>query len=135
MQFAISSYLPFPISPFDISCVILITKSKNCAANELPNKKNDYYFKGLYKTTCYKTKSISSQFCFFSLTAVWMFVNFEKLIRFHRQALIVYKNGKNLKILIDIFRKKPIISKVILAFLHHLKPKNFLRQPTMMADI
>ena len=64
-----------------------------------------------------------------------MFVNFEKLIRFHRQALIVYKNGKKLKILIDIFRKKPIISKVILAFLDHLKPKNFLHRPTMMADI
>ena len=35
LQFAIPSYLPFPISPFDISSIILITKSENCAANEL----------------------------------------------------------------------------------------------------
>ena len=32
-------YLPFPTSPFDISCAILISKSKDCPANELANQK------------------------------------------------------------------------------------------------
>ena len=66
LDFAMSSYLLFSISDFDIYCVILITKSENCAANDLAKKKNDYYYKGLYKTTCYKTNSIFfSQFFFF----------------------------------------------------------------------
>ena len=46
-------------------------------------------------------------------------------VRFHWQAFIVYKNGENLKILIEIFRQKYIVSNVILAFLDHLKPKIF----------
>ena len=54
-----------------------------------------------------------------------MLANFEKFIRFHRQAFTVYKNGENLKILIEIFCQKPIVSNVILAFLDHLKPKIF----------
>ena len=53
-----------------------------------------YYIEGLYKTTCYKTKS-----------------NFP--------------HGKNLKMLIEIFCQKLIVSNVILAFLDHLKPKIF----------
>ena len=54
------------------------------------------------------------------------FVNFEKLIRFYRQAFIAYKNKENLKILlIEIFRQKLIDSNVILVFLDHLKPKIF----------
>ena len=46
-------------------------------------------------------------------------------IRFHWKAFIVYKNAENLKILTEIFRKKLIVSNVILTFLHHLKPKIF----------
>ena len=46
-------------------------------------------------------------------------------IRLHWQAFIVYENGENLKILIEIFRQKLIASNVILAFLDHLKPKFF----------
>ena len=53
------------------------------------------------------------------------FVSFEKLIGLHRQAFIVYKNGENLKILIEIFRQKHIVTNTILAFLGHLKPKIF----------
>ena len=53
------------------------------------------------------------------------FVNFEKLIRFYRQAFIIYKNGENLKILKEIFSQKFIVSNVILALLDHLKPKIF----------
>ena len=53
------------------------------------------------------------------------FVNFEKLIRFYRQAFIIYKNGENLKILKEIFSQKLIVSNVILALLDHLKPKIF----------
>ena len=34
------------------------------------------------------------------------FASFEKLIRFHWQAFIVYKNGENLKMLIEIFCQK-----------------------------
>ena len=91
----------------------------------------NYHIKGLYKTTCYKTKSNFSQFffshwllhkCFFSFL-IKAFANFEKLIRFHWQAFIVYKNGENLKMLIEIFCQKLIVSNVILAFLDHLKPK------------
>ena len=75
----------------------------------------NYHIKGLYKTTSYKTKSKCSQFFshwllhksffFFPIKA---FANFEKLIKFHWQALTVYKYGQNLKML-------------ILAFLDHLK--------------
>ena len=50
------------------------------------------------------------------------FANFEKLIRFYWQACIVYKNAENLKILIDIFCPKLLVSNVISAFLDHLKP-------------
>ena len=46
-------------------------------------------------------------------------------IRFHWETFIIYKNGENLKILIEIFRQKLIVSNVILAFLDHLKPKIF----------
>ena len=109
------------LSPFDISCFILISKSKNWTGNEPAIQKNDYHIKGLYETTCYKTKSNFSQFffccwllhkCFLSFL-IKVFANFEKLIRFHWQAFIVYKNGESLKRLI------------ILAVLDHLKPKIF----------
>ena len=36
------------------------------------------------------------------------------------------RNGENLKILIEIFWRKVIVSNVISAFLNHLKPKFFL---------
>ena len=36
----------------------------------------------------------------------------EKVIRFHWQAFIVYKNGENLKMLIEIFCQKLIVSNV-----------------------
>ena len=45
--------------------------------------------------------------------------------RFHWQAFMVYKNGENLKILIEMFRQKRFVSDVILTFLDHLKPKIF----------
>ena len=38
---------------------------------------------------------------------------------------IVYKNGENLKMQIEIFRQVLIVSDIILAFLDHLKPKIF----------
>ena len=61
---------------------------------------------------------------FFSFL-IKVFANFEQLIRFHWQAFIVYKNGENLKILIEIFCPKFIVSNVILVFLNHPKPKIF----------
>ena len=64
---------------------------------------------------------ISVFFSFF----IKAFPDFEKLIRFHWQAFIVYKNGENLKILIEIFCQKLLVFSVILAFLNHLKPKSF----------
>ena len=64
---------------------------------------------------------ISVFFCFL----IKPFSNFEKLIRFHWQTFIGYKNGENLKILIEIFRPKLKVSSVILAFLDHMKPKIF----------
>ena len=61
---------------------------------------------------------------FFSFV-IKAFVSFEKLIIFHRQAFVLYKNGENLKVLIKIFRQKLLVSSVILAFLDHLKLKFF----------
>ena len=101
----------------------------------LPNKKMiNYHIKGLYKTTCYKTKSNFSQFffshwllrmCFFSFL-IKAFANFENLIRFHWEAFIVYKNEENLKMLIQVFCMKLIVSNVILDFFDDLKPKIFI---------
>ena len=99
----------------------------------LQNKKMiNHPIKGLYKTTYYQNFQIFWVFLF-SLTAAQVFfsfhikafANFEKLMRFHWQAFIVYKNGENLKILIKIFFRKLIVCNVILAFLDHLKPKIF----------
>ena len=61
---------------------------------------------------------------FFSFV-IKAFVSFEKLIIFHRQAFVLYKNVENLKVLIKIFRQKLLVSSVILAFLDHLKLKFF----------
>ena len=47
-------------------------------------------------------------------------------IRFHWQAVIAYKNGEHLKILIEIFRRKLIVFCDILTFLDHLKRKIFI---------
>ena len=133
-----------PTSPFDISCVILKSKSKNWAVNELAKQKNDYHIKGLYKT---KKKLQLFSFIIFSLTAAQAFflspyqefANFEKLTRFHWQAFTVYVNGENLKMLIEIFRQKLIVSSIILAFLDHLKPKIFFVSqpcwPTLSATL
>ena len=100
----------------------------------LRNKKMiNCHIKGLYKKACCKTRSNFSQFfffhwrlrkCFFSFF-IKTFEDFEKLIRFHWQAITVHKNGENLKMLIEIFCPKLIVSNVILAFLDHLKPKIF----------
>ena len=62
--------------------------------------------------------------CFFSFL-IKAFANFQKLIRFHWQTFIVYKNGENLKMLMEIFCSKLIVSNVILVFLGHLKRKIF----------
>ena len=93
----------------------------------------NYHIKGLDKITCYKTESNFSRVffshwllhkCFF-LFLIKAFVNFEKLIRFHWLAFTVYKNGDNLKMLIEIFCQKLLVSNVILAFLDYLKSKDF----------
>ena len=93
----------------------------------------NYHIKGLYKTTWYKGKSNFFQFffshrrlhqCFFSFL-IKAFANFEKLIRFYWQAFIVYKNRENVKMLIEIFCQRLIVSNVIVAFVDHLKPKIF----------
>ena len=93
----------------------------------------NYHVKRLCKTTYNKTKSKFLSFffshwllhkCLFSFL-IKVFVNFEKLIRFHWEAVTVYKNWENLKMLIEIFCQKLIVSNVILVFLDHLKPKTF----------
>ena len=98
----------------------------------LAKQEIDCHIKGLYETTYCKTVQLFSVFLF-SLTAaevlflflIKAFANFEKLIRFHWQAFIAYKNGENLKMLTEIFCQKLIVSNVVLAFLDHLKPKIF----------
>ena len=107
-------------------------KAKIGLRMSLQNKKMiNYAIKALYKITCYKAKSNFSQFffshwllhkCFFFFL-MKAFANFEKLIRFHGQTFIVYINGENLKMLIEIICQKRIVSNVILAFLDHLNLK------------
>ena len=97
-------------------------------------KKINYHIKGLYKTTCYKAKPNFSQFffsqwelhkCFISFL-IKAFSNFENLTRFHWQDFLVYQNEKKkLKMLIEIFWQKLLVSDIILAFLDDLKPKRF----------
>ena len=132
--------LPFlAICPSLLPLLIILAsswyqKAKIGLRMSLQNKKMiNYHIKGLYKSTCYKTKSNFSEFffshwllhkCFFSFL-IKAFVNFKILIRFHWQAFIIYKNGENLKMLIEIFCQKPTVSNAILTFLYHLKPKIF----------
>ena len=89
--------------------------------------------KGFIKQLVIKQSQTFAQFlfshwllyeCFFSFL-IKAFVNFEKLIRFHRQPFMIYKNREKLKVLIEIFHQKLIVSNGILAFLDHLKPKIF----------
>ena len=135
MYFAIPSYLPFPAFPFDISCVILISKSKNWVANELTKKKKRLIIilKEFLKQPVIKQSSTFICFSFLIDYCISMFslslskrLEILKNIRFHWQAFIVYKNWEILKMLIEIFCQKIIVSKIILAFLDHLKPKTFL---------
>ena len=124
----------FPVPYFLLIFLASFWKAKTGLRMSLRNRKMiNYHIKGLNKTTCYQTNSNFSQFffphwllhkCFLSFL-IKAFANFEKLIRFHWQAFIVYKNGENLKMLIEIFYQKLIVSNLILAFLDHLKPKIF----------
>ena len=111
-----------------VPSLLLLSCESSVFAKENPCRK-----KGLYKTTCYKTKSNFSKFffshwllhkCFFSFL-IKAFANFEKFGRFHWQAFIVNKNGENLKMLIEIFFQKLVVSNVILALLDHLTPDIF----------
>ena len=91
----------------------------------------NYHIKGLYKTTNFSQFFFSHWLLykrFFSFL-IKAFANFEKLKRFHWQAFIVYKNEENLKMLVEIFCRKLIVSNVLLAFLDHLKPKIFFVGP------
>ena len=88
----------------------------------------NYHIKKLYKTTSYKTiptflsfsshRLLHKRFFSFLIKAL---ANFEKLIRFHWQAFIVYINRVYLKMLIQLFCRKLIVSNLTLAFLDHLK--------------
>ena len=102
-------------SLFEISCVILISKSKNLAANEKIKQKNDRIKIILKQKDFIKQPVITQGPTFLSFSflidcrisaffsfLIKAFADFERL-RFNRQAFIVYKNGENLKILIKIF--------------------------------
>ena len=54
-----------------------------------------------------------------------MVLKSNKLIGFHHEAFVICKNGKNLKMLIEIIREKLVVANIILAFLDHLKPGIF----------
>ena len=95
----------------------------------LRNKKTiNYNLKGLYKTTCYKTKSDLPHFFFSHWLLHECFFSFviNALVNLRNWYDFIDKNGENLKILIEIFGQKLIVSNVISAFLNHLKPKIFL---------
>ena len=102
-------------SLFEISCVILISKSKNLAANEKIKQKNDRIKIILKQKDFIKQPVITQGPTFLSFSflidccisvffsfLIKAFAEFERL-RLYRQAFIVYKNGENLKILIKIF--------------------------------
>ena len=80
----------FPL--FDIYCTILIAKSENCAANELEKKKSLIILKGFIKQPVIKQSPFFLSFSFliypcmsvFFSFLIKSFVNFGKLIRFHR---------------------------------------------------
>ena len=95
----------------------------------LGNKKKiiNYHFKGLYKTTYYKTKPSYSQLFFpqWLLYECFFCFFYQSVCKYHWQAFIGYKNGENLKILIKVFCDKLIVSGVILTFLDHVKAKIF----------
>ena len=104
-------------------------------------EKNDYDFKGLYKTTWYKTKSIFFQFsyphwliyeCLFSFL-IKALINSKKLIRFYHQAFIICKNRENLKILIEIFPQKLIVPKKSFGFIPS-KTYFFFHPPIIVAN-
>ena len=115
MQFAIPSYLPFPVSPFDISCVILTIKSENCTATELAKKMN-IILKGFIKQPVIKQ---SLFFLFFF--SHWVL---NECFSFVTKA---FDNRVNLKTLIEIFCQELVVFDVILAFLDHLKLKIFFK--------
>ena len=84
--------MSFPTSSFDISCDILISKSKDWAANELAKQQKmiNYHIKGLYIKQPVIKKSNFSQF-FFSQKLlheclfyffIKAFANFEKVKHF-----------------------------------------------------
>ena len=83
----------------------LKNKKKSCEQKDLLKKKwLIAIFKGFIKQPVKLKKNLNflSFFffhwllddCFFSFL-IKAFVNLEKLVRFHRQALIIYKNGEN----------------------------------------
>ena len=118
--------MTLPISLFDISCIILISKRKKYAENEHVRKINIFWpkrlfkekmiiiLKGFLKTTCYKTKSNFSKFFYFlwllyqcfSSFLIKAFVKCETLTRLYHQNFVICKNGENLKILIELFCQK-----------------------------
>ena len=85
----------------------------------------NYHFIGLYKNNLLQSKVQLLSVFLFSLTAVRLFsLSYQSV-----------NNRENLKILMQIFRQKFLVSKVISAFLNHLKPKNFNRRPNIVANI
>ena len=133
LWFVIPSYLLIPSSPFDMRHPD-IKKQKLGWEWAYETKKNwlIVILKDFIKQPVIKQSPTFLSFflihCyingFFSFL-IKPFPNFEKLIRFHWQAFIVYKNGENLKMLIEIFCRKLIVCNIILAFLDHLTPKVF----------
>ena len=93
------------------------------------------YQKGFIKQPVKNKVQLLPVFLFSTVGVLFLFPYqsvciFEKLIRFHEQAFIVYKNGENLKILIEIFCQEVIVSNFIFGFLDHLEPKtSFNSQP------
>ena len=70
LDFAMPSYLLFSISDFDIYCVILITKSENCAANDLAKKKMIIIIKDFIKQPVIKQIPFFFSVFLFSVAAL-----------------------------------------------------------------
>ena len=122
--------MSFPISTYDASCVILITKSKNYVANE-PGKQTKklliIILKDFIKQPTIKQSLAILSFsflidCSMSVSSVFFY---QSVCKYLWQAFTGYKNGEKLKILIKVFCDKLIVSGVILTFLDHVKAKIF----------
>ena len=93
----------------------------------LQNKKMiNYHIKNIIKQPVIKQGPTFLSFSFLIDGYISVFsLSLSKLLQILKKISLLVKNGKNFKILIELFYQTLIVSNVVLAFLDHLKPKIF----------